>query len=118
MSERVRKLQRSGVIRRFTAHVDYGAVGFALDAFVDIRLLPATNPDKFEATVGSMSQVRELAFVTGRFDYQARVACVDADDLDHVLRTIRTKGGAAVTETRIILRTRASSAAVSFKTGE
>ena len=45
-----------------------------------------------------------MSFVTGRFDYQLRAACADADDLDHTVRALR-KAGAAVTETRIVLRT-------------
>lgn len=40
-----------------------------------------------------MSAVREVAFVTGRFDYQLRMACRDADDLDHAVRFLRREGG-------------------------
>jgi hypothetical protein len=47
--------------------------------------------------------VRELTFLTGRFDYQLRVACCDPDELDHTVRAIR-KAGAAQTETRIVMR--------------
>jgi Lrp/AsnC family leucine-responsive transcriptional regulator len=34
-----------------------------------------------------------------------RVACQNADDLDATVRAIRGEGGAAQTETRIVLRT-------------
>ena len=51
--------------------------------------------------------MRELAFVTGRFDYHVRVACHNADDLDATVRAIRRDGGAAQTETRIVLRANA-----------
>lgn len=112
VAERIRKLVKAGVIRGFTADVDYGAVGRALDAFIDLRLLPATDPDHFESVIRGMPQVRELTFVTGRFDYQLRVACADADDLDTTLRTLRTRAGAAITETRIVLRTEALTPAI------
>jgi Lrp/AsnC family leucine-responsive transcriptional regulator len=42
-------------------------------------------------------------FVTGRFDYQVRVACKDTDDLDQTVRALR-RSGAAQTETRIAMR--------------
>jgi Lrp/AsnC family leucine-responsive transcriptional regulator len=102
-ADRVRRLQRAGIITGFTALVDLGTVGRALDAVVDVRILSSTVPETFELAVRELAAVREVAFVTGRFDYQVRVACRDADDLDRTIRAIRTRG-AAQTETRIVLR--------------
>ena len=57
---------------------------------------PATQPDTFEALRAALPAVREVAFVTGRFDYHVRVACRDADDLDAtVARDPRRGGGRA-----------------------
>ena len=67
----------------------------SLDAFIDVRLLPTTDPEDFERRVAGLPAVREIAFLTGRFDYQLRVACRDADDLDQTVRAIRRDGGAA-----------------------
>ncbi|WCB94960.1 Leucine-responsive regulatory protein [Baekduia alba] len=103
-ADRVRRLERAGVITGYTATVDLPKVGRGLDAFIDVRLLPATVPEKFEQFCTALPAVQELAFVTGRFDYHVRVACRDADDLDATVRAIRRKGGAAQTETRIVLR--------------
>jgi Lrp/AsnC family leucine-responsive transcriptional regulator len=103
-ADRVRRLQRTGVITGFTAMVDLGQVGRALDAYIDVRLLPTTNPDDFERAVLALPAARELTFVTGRFDYQVRVACTGAEDLDRTVRALRQKAGAAQTETRIVLR--------------
>ncbi len=80
-------------------------VGRALDASIDVRLLPTTAPDEFEAFASNLEAVQEISFVTGRFDYQVRVACLDRDDLDRTVRALRRDGGAMQTETRIVLRT-------------
>jgi len=101
---RVRRLQAAGVITGFTTTVALAKVGRALDAFIDVSLLPKTSPETFEAFVASLPATQELAFVTGRFDYHVRVACHDADDLDQTVRAIRRNGGASLTETRIVLR--------------
>ncbi|HEY6759142.1 MAG TPA: Lrp/AsnC family transcriptional regulator [Baekduia sp.] len=103
-ADRVRRLERSGIITGYAATVPLESVGRALDAFIDVRLMPKTSPERFESFVGSLPAVRELAFVTGRFDYHVRVACKDADDLNDTVRAIRRDGGAAQTETRIVLR--------------
>lgn len=103
-ADRVRRLERAGVISHFTAVVGLANVGRSLDAFIDVRLLPNTMSETFEAFAVALPAVREIAFVTGRFDYLVRVACRGADDLDQTVRTIRRDGGAALTETRIVLR--------------
>jgi Lrp/AsnC family transcriptional regulator, leucine-responsive regulatory protein len=103
-ADRVRRLERTGVIARFTAVIEPANVGRSLEAFIDVRLLPAMTSETFESFVLALPAVREIAFVTGRFDYHVRVACSGPDDLDQTVRAIRSEGGAAVTETRIVLR--------------
>jgi Lrp/AsnC family transcriptional regulator, leucine-responsive regulatory protein len=105
-ADRIRRLERDGVITGYAARIDPAGVGRSLDAFIDIRLLPATDPEDFERRVARLDSVREMAFLTGRFDYQLRVACHDADDLNNTVRAIRREAGAAGTETRIVLRSR------------
>jgi Lrp/AsnC family leucine-responsive transcriptional regulator len=103
-ADRVRRLERDGVITGYAARIDPAGVGRALDAFIDVRLLPTTDSEEFERRVSRLDSVREVAFLTGRFDYQLRVACRDADDLNDTVRAIRRDAGAATTETRIVLR--------------
>ena len=103
-ADRVRRLLAGGVITGFTARVDQARIGRSLDAFIDVRLSATTPPERFEQGVLALDAVREVAFVTGRFDYQLRVACRDADDLDRTVRALRAEHGAAHTETRIVLR--------------
>ena len=105
VAPRVRRLIEAGVITGFTATVAYGAVGRGFEALIDIRLLPTTDPDAFEAAVSEIESIQWLAFVTGRFDYQLRVACIDADELDQTIRLVR-HAGAAITETHVLLRHR------------
>jgi Lrp/AsnC family leucine-responsive transcriptional regulator len=103
-ADRVRRLERDGVITGYSARIDPAGVGRSLDAFIDVRLLPTTDSEEFEQRVARLDSVREVAFLTGRFDFQLRVACRDADDLNDTVRAIRREAGAAGTETRIVLR--------------
>ena len=112
-ADRVRRLERAGIITGYTATVALESVGRGLDAFIDVRLMPKTTPDAFESYVGALPAVREIAFVTGRFDSHVRVACQNADDLDATVRAIRSGGGAAQTETRIVLRAAAYQQSIS-----
>ncbi|HVO54944.1 MAG TPA: Lrp/AsnC family transcriptional regulator [Solirubrobacterales bacterium] len=103
-ADRVRRLEREGVITGYTARIDAGLVGRSLDALIDVRLLPTTDPADFEQLIASLPAVIEMTFLTGRFDFQLRVACGDADELNQTIRRIRRDAGAAGTETRIIMR--------------
>jgi Lrp/AsnC family leucine-responsive transcriptional regulator len=88
----------------FSAIVDLERLGRGLDAIIDVRLASTTTPEAFEREARKLSAVRELIFVTGRFDYQLRIACRNPHDLDETVRALRQRGGAALTETRIVLR--------------
>ena len=103
-ADRVRRLRRDGVITGFTATVDEGAAGRGLVALIDVRLAASGTNAEFEAAAAKLEPVTDAVHVTGRFDYQLRVACRDTAELDRVLRHLKRDGGATETETRVVLR--------------
>lgn len=105
VAERVRRLEARGVIKGYTALVDHHQLGRTVTAYIDVRLLPTTDPAKFERLAAGLPATQKLVFVTGRFDYIVELACRDTDDLDATVRELRTQGGVASTETRIVMRT-------------
>jgi Lrp/AsnC family leucine-responsive transcriptional regulator len=76
--ERVRRLERDGVITGFCALIDPRAVGAALVVFVQIRLSRTSqdNFEQFKAAASELPEVQECYLVSGDFDYliKARVA--------------------------------------------
>ena len=104
VAERVRRLETRGAIQGYTARIDRSALGRGLSAFIDVRLAPTTDPDQFERVVLGLPATESVTFVTGRFDYIVRLACKDAADLDQTVRQLRSRGGVAATETRIVMR--------------
>ncbi len=104
-AERVRRLQERGVIAGFTTIVDPGAAGRTLVALIDIRLRGPDDAERCERLLATLEPITEATHVTGRFDYQLRVACRSTDELDALIRTLKTKGGVAETDTRLGLRT-------------
>ncbi len=104
-AERVRRLRERGIIAGFRAVIDPAAAGRRLVALIDVRLGDPADAERFEALVGSLDEVTDAAHVTGRFDYQIRVACLDPADLDTLIKRLKADGGAIETDTRIALRT-------------
>lgn len=88
---RVKRLEEAGVIDRYVALVKPEAVGFALTAYLNVRLEKHTeshkrNPmDLFRASVQTWPEVVECAAVTGEMDYLLRVV---VRDMGHYSRFI------------------------------
>lgn len=104
VAERVRRLEARGTIEGYAARIDPGRLGRGVAAFIDVRLMPATDPEKFERLALRLPATQKVVFVTGRFDYIVELACKDTADLDATVRELRSKGGVAATETRIVMR--------------
>jgi Lrp/AsnC family leucine-responsive transcriptional regulator len=104
-AERVRRLRERGVIAGFRAIVDPAAAGRDLVALIDVRLASPDDADRFERLVDANEEVSDAVHLTGRFDYQLRVACSDTSALDALIKSLKTHGGAGETDTRIALRT-------------
>lgn len=99
-ADRVRRLVRTGVIRRFTVDIDQAALGRDLEAVVDIR---ASDFDAFQAGALTCPEVTWLAYVTGRNDFQLHVACAGTAGLNTLLKRFTREFGALDTVTTVVL---------------
>ena len=82
-SERVRRLEETGVLRGYTATVDPAALGITMEAMLAIRLRrhSASEVDTFREHALAMPEVIEVAHVTGRNDFLIQVVVRDAAHL-------------------------------------
>ena len=103
-AERLRRLVRLGVITGFHASVDHARVGRSILALIDVRLPPQLSRSGFETSVKDIPGVLSATLMTGKSDYQLRVACKDTDDLDTVIGALREKTGVQDTYSRLVLR--------------
>jgi len=104
-TERMRRLQTSGVISGFTITVDGAAVGRPIEALIDVRLATGTYSGVLDERLHEVSAVIDAVHLTGRFDTQLRVAVRDVPELDQILETLKEELGAEETNTRLVLRT-------------
>ena len=104
-ADRVRRLERRGILKGYTAIVDHAAAGRTLTALIDVRLKEGTPPEHFEPVVRDLDTVLDAAHVTGRFDYQLRVVVADTGELDELIRLLKARASVVETGTRIVLRT-------------
>ena len=82
---RVRRLENTGIIRRYTAQVDYGALGLSLNAFVEVDL-DLRKAVQFENAIQARNEVVECYAVTGEGDYLLHVMVADIAACDRFIR--------------------------------
>lgn len=104
--ERLKKLEASGVIRRWTAVVDGPAVGAAITAFVEVFLdHPRHEPALLERVVG-LDEVLECHHVTGEFSLLLKVRVHDMEALRQLLlHQLSALEGVSRTRTVMVLST-------------
>jgi len=88
MLGRVRRLERSGVIRGYRAVIDPAALDVTVRAFVLARLREHSEQSlrSFEEGIQSVPGVRACYHVTGQFDMVVELAVRDLDHLSQLIR--------------------------------
>lgn len=82
---RVRDLERSGVVQAFTAQLVPGALGLAVQCFVEVRIRFDSHTE-FEEAVTAHPAVIECHTTAGDGDYILRVYARSVEHLDNLLR--------------------------------
>jgi len=102
--ERMRRLERTGVIDGYTVLVNPDAMGRTIQALVDVRF-GQESTESMEQAIRDLPSVVNAMHLTGRFDAQLQVLCRDVAELDSLLFVLKDERGAAETNTRLVLST-------------
>ena len=101
---RVKKLQKSGIIKAFRAIVNPQSVGKQLTAFALVKAEPRSYP-KMLAQLASFEDICEIYDVTGAYYSIVKMRTGTSEQLAQILDKIGEIEGVAGTETVIVLRT-------------
>ncbi len=85
VNERLKKLESTGVIRRFAALVDPRAVGAPITAFVEVFIDNPRLEPGFIKRVLEMDEVQECHHITGEFSLLLKVRVADMGALQKLL---------------------------------
>jgi Lrp/AsnC family leucine-responsive transcriptional regulator len=88
--DRIRKLERRGVVKGYRAEVDALAVGLPITAFVSLALQPVSATD-IPARVAELPLVESLYSVAGDNSYVLVVRAPSTQALEELLDTLRAK---------------------------
>ena len=105
VQERVRKLEREGVLRGTTARVAPGGVGLGVSALVGLQQREGVDADDIVERLRQVPEIEDCWFVAGDEAFVVKVRVADLDDLDRTLRVLRHVPGVTRTRTTVVLST-------------
>jgi Lrp/AsnC family leucine-responsive transcriptional regulator len=102
--QRVRRLERRGVISGYAAVVNPSDVGLPLTAFVSIKPFDPAAPDDAPQRLAHLKAIEACHSVAGEESYILKVRVATPADLEDLLQEIRTAASVS-TRTTIVLST-------------
>ena len=101
--ERMKKMESSGLIRGYTAIIDERLAGYDVQALISIRLEHPKYNQEFARQMQNHSCVMECFYITGDFDYIARINAGSTEELTKILNDIKQIPGVSLTHTYVVL---------------
>src|SRR3954452_11081366 len=87
--QRVRRVQKRGVIRRYSAVLDHEAVGLPLTAFISIKPIDPAAPDDAPEKLAHLQEIEACHSVAGEESYILKVRVASPFALEELLQQIR-----------------------------
>ena len=102
--QRVRRLERRGLIRGYVAVIDPADAGLPLTAFVSIKPFDPASPDDAPERLAHLSAIEACHSVAGEENYILKVRVATPLALEELLQQIRTSANVN-TRTTVVLST-------------
>jgi DNA-binding Lrp family transcriptional regulator len=103
VKRRVDRLRERGALQRFTAVVDYSALGSHTEALIELFYARGTPLDEVAEMLQRYPEVVEAWSVTGDADAIARVRTEDNADLERLIMDLQRDGPVERTHSQIVL---------------
>lgn len=103
--ERIKKLEKNGVIKNYTIQTNPKAVGLSVCAFISLTLSNVTLCIDAVKDIEKMPEVEECFSTAGEESLFLKIRTTDTDSLEQLLYKLRSIPGVEKTLTRIVLTT-------------
>jgi Lrp/AsnC family transcriptional regulator, leucine-responsive regulatory protein len=105
VSDRLKKLESSGIIEQYTAIINPRQLKKDLTAIMFISLDRPKYADKFTEYVAQEDEILECHYLAGDFDYSLKIITENTFTLERLLNRIKSVQGVQKTRTIVVLST-------------
>ncbi len=104
VTERIKKLETSGIIEKYTLMVDQKKIGNDVSAVIEVAIEHPRYIDPFISLVGAIPNIISCYCVTGDYDFVLKVIIDSSEGLEQIYRMVKGFEGVKETKTYIILK--------------
>ena len=103
VTERIKKLEKSGVIKQYTLLLNQGSLGNDMMAFIEVSLSNTEYEEAFLEKVRENKNIIACYSIAGNFDYLLQVVAYSNERLEKIHREIKSVLGVNYTRTHFVL---------------
>jgi Lrp/AsnC family leucine-responsive transcriptional regulator len=115
--ERVRKLERQGIIEEYAARINPKAAGLPLTTFIQVKTDDQVGCTEAGHALAELPEVLEVHHIAGEFNYLLKARVADTDSLTELLRAFGRIPHVRDTRTTMVLGTIKESTVLHIREG-
>jgi DNA-binding Lrp family transcriptional regulator len=101
---RIKRMEKDGIIKGYTAVVDHARLGKGIHALIFINVEHKTDQETLAKRLLAIDQVENARIITGGFDMQIEIRAASIDELNRLItKTLHKVPGIEKTQTMIVL---------------
>lgn len=105
VSERINKLEEKGLIKRYTAQIDFKKAGYDVTAFIFVFMESSKYYHSFTQKAMNEPEILECHSITGEGSHLLKVVTENTSTLEKILSKIQAWPGVTGTKTNVVLST-------------
>lgn len=105
VSDRLKKLDASGIIEKYTAIISPKKLNKSLTVIMFVSLENPKFADKFVEIIQKEDEIIECHYLAGDFDYALKIITTNTETLEMILNRIKLVAGVQKTKTTVTLST-------------
>lgn len=102
--ERIRKLERAGVIQQYTIVTDQHKIGNDVTALMEVSLEHPKYYEEFTRVMNSNINIVACDYLTGDYDFMLKIQTQSSETLEQLHRIIKSIKGVSGTKTYFVLK--------------
>ncbi|MCQ2561395.1 MAG: Lrp/AsnC family transcriptional regulator [Clostridia bacterium] len=103
VSERLKKMESSGIIEQYTAVLNPSAMENELSVFMMISMEDPSHTDEFNKLTQDSGEILECHYITGEYDYILKITTKNTTSLEKLMNKIKSLDCIKHTQTNVIL---------------